>query len=363
MLIFVAVMAVVAFVMVLRLYPPPRVLLYGVVTAFLSLVIALIAVASFDVYLHHRYFRSGGYNLWGYRGTPVGKKRDGERRLVMLGGSVAFGYGVDVDEAIPAYLQHELPNRTVINLGWNSEGAYAFPSTLDDYAYLGYDDVVLYSGYNDLFEPNHNVFRHTSPIFQLTGYMPILPIIPMSAWLHLSDLSHSSRVIFQPTLADRASARATSAANHVQLMIDAQLSRFAKQVPRPQPADNECGPTWSFYCEAVRQSAVAGRAHGAEVFIVGEPWVSESYSSGLAAAHATQQAVLSKAIGHWFKDDPHVKRLSLGDAVDLGDPALCYDGLHLTATGNKQAARALAAVLNRHLQTGGPDRAKGRVAH
>lgn len=345
MLIFVAVVAVVALALVWRRHRPPRLVVYSALTALLSVVIALTAVASFDVYLHHRYFRSGGYNLWGYRGTPVGKKRTDERRLVMLGGSVAFGYGVDVDEAIPAYLQQELPDRTVINLAWNSEAAYAFPSTLDDYAYLDYDEVVLYSGYNDLFEPNHNVFRHTSPIFLLTGYMPILPIIPMSAWLHLSDLSQSGRVIFQPTLADRASARATSAANHVQLMINAQLSRFAKQTPRPQPTDNECGPAWSFYCEAMRQSVVAARAHGAEVFVVGEPWVSETYSSGLTVAHAKQQAILSKVIEHWFNGDPHVRRISLGTAVDLGDPALCYDGLHLTAKGNKQAAHALAAAL------------------
>ena len=340
-----AVVAIAVFVLLVRRYPPPRVLLYGVLTAALSAVVAIVAVAAFDLYLHQRYFRSGGYNIWGYRGTPPGKKRPGERRLAVLGGSVAFGYGVDVDETIPAYLRQELPDRTVINLAWNSEAAYSFPTTLDDYAYLGSDEVVLYSGYNDLFEPNHNVFRHTSPIFVLTGYLPILPIIPMSVWLHLSDLSQSSRVIFEPTLADRASARATAAANHVQLMINAQLSRFTKQQPRPQATDNECGPTWSFYCEAVRQSVIAARARGLEVFVVGEPAVSKTYVDALAAAHAKQQAGLSQAIAHWFGTDPHVHRISLGTSVDLGDPSLCYDGLHLTAKGNRQAAQALGAAL------------------
>jgi lysophospholipase L1-like esterase len=39
--------------------------------------------------------------------------------------------------------------------------------------------------------------------------------------------------------------------------------------------------------------------------------------------------------------DPHVRYVNLGDAVDLTDPALSYDHMHLTARGNRIIADAL----------------------
>ena len=69
---------------------------------------------------------------------------------------------------------------TVINLAYNNEGAYSFKPTLDDYRSLDYDLALLYEGYNDLLasvRPNVAVFRHDSPVFRLTGYLPIFPII------------------------------------------------------------------------------------------------------------------------------------------------------------------------------------------
>ena len=70
---------------------------------------------------------------------------------------------------------------TVVNLGYNNEGAYSFTFTLNDYLSLRYDLAVLYEGYNDLMAdpraPNFSVFRHDSPVFRLTGYLPIFPIV------------------------------------------------------------------------------------------------------------------------------------------------------------------------------------------
>lgn len=263
-----AVAALVLAVVGWRRYSPGRFAVYALLTVALTVGAFVATVAAFDVYLHRRYFRTGGYNFQGYRGNAIGGKTPGERRLVMLGGSVAFGYGVDVDETIPANLQRILHDRTVINLGWNSEGAYAFRPTLEDYAGLQYDQVILYSGYNDLGPHNTQVFRHESPIFLLTGYLPILPIIPMHAWLRVTDLSRVGQTVFEATLADRSSTQWTDTANRVQLTLNDQLARFAKDAPRPQAGQNECGARWSFYCQAVRDGVVAGRQRGAEVFVV-----------------------------------------------------------------------------------------------
>src|SRR3981081_2031061 len=102
---------------------------------------SVIALFVLDLVLHARYERSAGLNVWGYRGPRVGRKKPNERRVVYLGGSTAFGYGVRWDEAIPAQLEKLLnegrpPDASrvsVVNLGYNNEGAYSFKFTLDDY--------------------------------------------------------------------------------------------------------------------------------------------------------------------------------------------------------------------------------------
>src|SRR5689334_6958548 len=162
-----------------------RWLLFAAATIAIATGAATALLFVVDVYLHGRYERSAGFNVWGYRGASVGGKKPGEYRVVVLGGSAAYGYGVSSDEAIPAILEQSLRRRvhspvfTVVNLGYNNEGAYSFKATLDDYAWLGYDLALLYEGYNDLSldRTNTQVFRHDSPVFRLTGYLPIFPII------------------------------------------------------------------------------------------------------------------------------------------------------------------------------------------
>src|SRR6478736_1227061 len=81
-----------------------------------------------DIRLHHRLERSAGVNIWGYRGPIVRAKQRGEHRLVVLGGSTAFGYGVDWDQAFPAQLEDALRPLSkngapviVVNLGFNAQ--------------------------------------------------------------------------------------------------------------------------------------------------------------------------------------------------------------------------------------------------
>ena len=163
-----------------------KLFVFGLAAMSLSLVAAGIVVMGVDLYLHHRAERSAGLNRWGYRGPVVPAKAPGELRVVMLGGSTVFGYGGPWHESAPALLEQMLaakhPGRAirVINLGFNNEGAFAFLPTLQDYRYLDYDIVCLYEGYNDLMGdagPNRAVFRHNSPVFRLTGYFPILPLV------------------------------------------------------------------------------------------------------------------------------------------------------------------------------------------
>src|SRR5260370_19636425 len=149
----------------------------------LSIVVPLAGLLAADAFLHPRFQRTGGVNIWGYRGPIAHRKQPGERRIVILGGSAAFGYGVGWTEAIPARLESKVGGEgervSVVNLAYNNEGAYSFRFTLADYLYLDYDIAILYEGYNDLMgdprAPNFSVFRHESPVFRVTGYLPILP--------------------------------------------------------------------------------------------------------------------------------------------------------------------------------------------
>src|SRR6266481_6273396 len=61
-----------------------------------------------DLYLHHKH----GINLWGYRGPAVGKKQPGEKRIVVLGGSTAWGFGLSVGQDFPGQLQRRFAERS-----------------------------------------------------------------------------------------------------------------------------------------------------------------------------------------------------------------------------------------------------------
>lgn len=66
-------------------------------------------------------------NALGLRGDEVGDKRAGERRVLMVGDSLVFGYGVEAGQALPARVQDELRRRgldaTVGNGGVPSYGS------------------------------------------------------------------------------------------------------------------------------------------------------------------------------------------------------------------------------------------------
>ena len=162
-----------------------RKIVFALSAVGLSLVVSASGLLVVDIYVHHKFADSAGLNVWGYRGPVVGKKQNDERRIVVVGGSTAFGYGVQWDDALPAVLegmlnQQEGPdvqNISVVNLAYNNEGSYSFKFTLQDYDYLDYDAVLFYSGYNNLSDFNPQVYRHDSSIFLLTGYYPMLPLV------------------------------------------------------------------------------------------------------------------------------------------------------------------------------------------
>ncbi len=314
---------------------------------------ALLAV---DVYLHGKYQTSAGYNVWGYRGPVAGRKRPGEIRIVVAGGSTVYGYGVNWNESMPAQLERALAARSqrrfaVVNLGYNNEGAYSLKFTLRDYAHLRYDVAVLYESYNDLImppeKPNLSVFRHDSPVFRLTGYLPIFPIVfkeKAAAMLHGGDPNalyrDSGKTVFSPSVAQRAAAGVLTATAEVGQSLERQLDRMTAE-PRRQVADAGsmgCALRWTSYCrsmfEAVKYAVDAGKL----VIVVGQPYEPDG---ALRPRHMEQERDLAAMLARRFGGNPRVRFVDLGTAVDLTDPTLSFDQMHLTPEGNRRIADAL----------------------
>lgn len=333
-------------------------LAFALIAAALSAVGAVILLLAADLVLHARAERSAGLNRWGYRGPVVGRKQPGESRIVVVGGSTVFGYGVAWDESVPALLEQKLrarhPERpvSVINLGFNNEASHAFEPTLRDYDYLDYDVVVLYEGYNDMAgdaQPNRSVFRRDSAVFRLTGYMPILPLYLQEKAMSLrygGDLSAAyaatrdeSPTVFRPNLAERTSAAVLEGAAAVGESLSRQVGRLAEDdKARPVVTGTlGCRSPWVTYCENVYRSVTMCLEAGRGVLVVGQPAMRNEH----AERHAEQQAQVSAMLQRHFGGNARVRYISLADAIDLRDPAIAYDTMHLTRPGNETIAERL----------------------
>ena len=69
------------------------------------MLLAAIGLVALDIRAHKRVESVGGVNVWGYRGTVLHEKQANEIRIAVVGGDLAFGWGVAADETLAAYLR------------------------------------------------------------------------------------------------------------------------------------------------------------------------------------------------------------------------------------------------------------------
>lgn len=326
----------------------------------------LAVIAIVDIHLHSKFERGVLYNVWGYRGPTLGAKARDEYRVAVLGGSAAFGFGVRYEESMPALLEHlvhlEQPPVRVANLAYNGQGAYAFVPTLEDYAYLRPDLAVLYESYNDLLSgptrPTRAVFRRESPVVRLAGYLPLFSIVARekASVLLYGDTrgvyayTQHAHTVFTPGLAKKAGAGLLQSAAAISESVERQFDRVVSQPPeatvRSSASKGGCDGEWSAYCELVYDAIRWARDHHVQVLVATPPHL---LGERLRAAYIEQQREVAEMIRRDFGNDPDVRYVNLGDAVDLADPALSFDRMHLTLEGNQRIASALAGpVLDLH---------------
>lgn len=339
---------------------------FRAIAAAIGVLLAMAVLGAADLYLHRKHAATYGVNIWGYRGPALGRKAAGETRIAVLGGSTAFGYGVRPGDDFPAKLQRVLDGRdgthvSVANLGFNSQGVYSFIATLEDYAFLGPDLVILYEGYNDLTPGalNRASTRRDSFVFRWTGYFPILPdivrerlMMMTSRGATLDDVyrdrarqaqGNPPKTVFHvPDASGRATDAAVAEASHV---IES-LRRQVGALSQPNPAavtSAECNQAVErrWYCELMSKAIEYARAKGERVLVIGQPTISD--------LHVQQQSALRQMIAATFGRDDRVSYFDVGRALNLTDRALAYDGMHLTAAGTDRLVQIVTTPVLRAL--------------
>jgi len=325
-----------------------------VLLVLVSFTMAGAVVLGVDLYAHKRVQNLSGVNIWGYRGPVVGRKLGDEIRIVVVGGSTAFGYGLPLDESFPYNLERRLNDRapdgrkvSVVNLAAPMDGAYSMKFTLEDYLWLTYDAAVLYEGYNDLGlggapfpvrgSPNYHVWRHETAVYRLTGYFPIFPLVFREKALSLAfgDLSakHSMDAIrFTPDLAKSATAVALKTAADIATRLEDQLGRLTPEAAA-EVSSVGCSNRWKQYCGSIYDAVSFALANGKKVLVVTQPYVSDG--------HVDQQNALRGMLRERFSSEKRVGYANLGQLIDMRDRRIAVDGLHLDVEGNRRVAAAL----------------------
>ena len=152
-----------------------------------TIVLAALLTLALDIYAHKRVEQLGGVNIWGYRGPVVKQKQPNEIRIGVLGGSLAFGWGVPPGQTVDANVRQfvalavDRPGRvntrvTTINLGAMGLPAAGYADRLARYPDFGLDVVCVYPDAIGA-PPRAPLPARDSGFETLTGYTPILPLV------------------------------------------------------------------------------------------------------------------------------------------------------------------------------------------
>lgn|SRR5262245_12740183 len=271
----------------------------------------LTAATVADLQAHWRGIEQRAVNMWGFRG-PTHLDATG-RRVALVGGSAAYGYGVDAVKAMPNYLGFYLdrlsltgPRRVsidLLNLAAAGDGPLSYVNTLRAYEYLKPDTLVIYDGYAGAGLTGDGGARHRSLVFRATGYFPIL----RDAAAGRETLAPADLAVVDPLL--RADGR----------------------------GDVTCDGGSRAYCAAIAETVAWAVARGILAVVVTPPYVSQR--------HELQQASLAALLQARFRDNARFRYINMGRLVDLADRRISFDGIHLTALGNQTVGDELSRVL------------------
>ncbi|MGH7149941.1 MAG: SGNH/GDSL hydrolase family protein [Planctomycetota bacterium] len=271
-------------------------------------------------YRNHPGQRGPGFavNSRGYRGPELRPREPGVPRIVLLGGSTAFGFGIGSDEdTLAARLERELAPAEVVNAGVigyvsGQELALLRTEVLD----LDPQVVIAFDGWND--------FR--------TGLLRPDGTVATVLFAQVEDLASEA------ALARRSFPFAFRVAfSHVFRQIRSRIRLALAPVPEPYapgfPAEEEVDGRLAPYLRNVLAMHAACRAKGCRFYLVVQSERQADPPYRTFAGRATR--ALLEAGG---------EALDAATLEELG-PKHFLDDVHLTVEGNAAVASALARRL------------------
>src|SRR5262249_31049055 len=151
----------------------------------------------------------------------------------------------------------------------------------------------------------------------------------------------SDKTVFRPGLAASTGAAALAATADVAQSLERQLGRVAAEPPHEgrDVATTRCLEHWQPDCRSVMVAVEFALDRGKQVLVVTQPY--ERFRSGSYTRHIEQQREMTAMLTRRFGGDVRVRHVNLGETVDLEDPTLSFDHMHLTDAGNARIADAL----------------------
>jgi lysophospholipase L1-like esterase len=284
-------------------------------------------------------------NAQGWRGPTVAvPKPAGTLRVVILGGSTTYGYGVNDDETIDHYMRQDLSARfpgrkvEVVNLALDGYDAYqAWQRWLHDGVRLDPDVVVLNTGINDVRNARYQNLKDPDPrtLIWEDDMRRLREEQARGGPTLWTVLKHYSYLMRLPGVLHQAlAARAASPSQGEQVYYDA-ADNFQKNVERLVSSAQQLGiPVILSTPPSMLMRAGAPAHMVPRSYWVVSPQVTQAYRDTLAARLtyvAHEDSTGARPVTH------------LVPSVPPGD---FLDDCHLTPDGN----RAIAAVFSNALQ-------------
>lgn len=249
------------------------------------------------------------------------QKAPNEIRIAVVGGDLAFGWGVAASETLAPNLRQQSalvverssrPVRrvTAVNLGAIGLPPRGYATRLEHYRYLQPDVACVYVDPPRAASGRAVLPQEDSVVFAATGYVPMLPLV-------LVDKGKSMR---SPTI-ERAGRLLQSLDS---VMYNALFSR--------RPPENASDP------DAIEQTVRAALRIARGVVIIAPPYANDG---GDVLPHLALVAMVTSK----FHDEPRVRFVDLGDVSELADDGLRLDGFNFSAGGHAKVAEQVAPAV------------------
>jgi hypothetical protein len=305
--------------------------------------VALVATLTLalDMFAHKRVEAFGGVNYWGYKGPVVNLKQPNEVRIVIVGGTRAFGWGAP-SSALVSEIRRlimlttdrpggELRPVVVINLAQPGALADSYPATIEHFSYLQPDYICLY---DDLGVRGAQPAAD-SGVFALTRYAPALPLVLREkgmVWQYedvaLGYARHQPSAASHQTSGSAFRRAAGSTLQWAGARLGAADRSLARTIGRneDQLGDAPRLP----HGEAMSAAIAAAQRHARGVVVAVSPAETAEQERNLTAL--TRQIDNQPGSAAWFR------------FVDLGaEPALYAEALRVDGWNYASAGIALAA--------------------